>query len=82
MMENSGVPVERKCESPCTISRNDNNDLITLSDVQNKNQKLNSENERLSKELENLEKSLRKCEDPVPKVSKRASDTIMKDLLS
>jgi len=34
----------QECESPCTISRNENNDLITLSDVQNKNEKLKDEN--------------------------------------
>ena len=82
MMEKSQGPVEKKCDSPCTISRNENNDLITLSDVQNKNQILNLENERLSKELDNLEKSLKKCENPASKVSKRESETIIKELQS
>lgn len=80
--EEKKVPIERRCESPCTISRNESNDLIALSDVQNKNEKLKSENKKLSQELQNLEKSLNNCENPELTVSQQASDAIMEELLS
>ena len=76
------VKVQKECESPCTISRNEKNDLIALSDVENKNEKLKIENEKLSTDVENLKISLDKCENPEPTVSKKASETIIKELLS
>ena len=47
-----------ECESPCTISRTENPDLISLSELQNNNDKLKEENEALSRQLENLSESL------------------------
>ena len=47
-----------ECESPCTISRTENPDLISLSELQNNNDKLKDENEALSRQLENLSESL------------------------
>ena len=47
-----------ECESPCTISRTENPDLISLSELQNNNDKLKDENEALSRKLENLSESL------------------------
>ena len=47
-----------ECESPCTISRTENPDLITLSELQNNNDKLKEENEALSRQLENLSETL------------------------
>ena len=47
-----------ECESPCTISRTENPDLISLSELQSNNDKLKEENEALSRQLENLSESL------------------------
>ena len=72
----------QECESPCTISRNENNDLITLSDVQNKNEKLKDENESLSQRLETVSESLKKCENPETQTKKKSSKTLVSEFLS
>ena len=53
-----------ECESPCTISRTENPDLISLSELENNNEKLQDENEMLSRQLEDLSETLNKFQNP------------------
>merc|ERR1712141_653387 len=57
-----------ECESPCTISRTDNPDLISLSELENNNEKLKDENEMLSRQLEDLSETLNKFQNPESEV--------------
>ena len=57
-----------ECESPCTISRTDNPDLISFSELENNNEKLKDENEMLSRQLEDLSETLNKFQNPEPEV--------------
>ena len=51
-----------ECESPCTISRTESTDLISLSEMESKNEELKEEKEILSRQLENLTETLNKCQ--------------------
>ena len=61
-MDNSEVKIQQECESPCTISRTETTDLISLSEVESNNQQLKEENEMLSRQLESLAETLNKCQ--------------------
>jgi len=52
----------QECESPCTISRTESTDLISLSEMEGKNEELKDEKEMLSRQLENLSETLKKCQ--------------------
>ena len=52
----------QECESPCTISRTESTDLISLSEMESKNEELKEEKEMLSRQLENLSETLKKCQ--------------------
>ena len=63
MMDNSeDVKIQQECESPCTISRTETTDLISLGEVESNNQQLKEENEMLSSQLEDLTETLNKCQ--------------------
>ena len=57
-----------ECESPCTISRTDNPDLISFSELENNNEKLKDENEMLSRQLGDLSETLNKFQNPESEV--------------
>merc|ERR1712241_81348 len=56
-----GNIVQKNCESPCTISKNSANDLITSVDPK-EDSDLRFGSEVLTKKIENLEASLSECQ--------------------
>ena len=62
MANSEEVKIQQECESPCTISRTESTDLISLSEAESNNQQLREENEMLARQLETLSETLNKCQ--------------------